>query len=282
MTTITSEQQQKRYITNNVIQARSKQDMAFSGEAQDKSFNYVIVADNHGSLNNKFILMNILNLIDWSTFLLNKKWKQLIIEKTCNDNTIKVGTTLTIIKIYPDKFIVDWIGDSSGKIYNIDEKKELWATKDHNYNNEEDIKNLMKNRFTIKNAWDIAVKDSSTLLSVKAKLFKKDDEGQNMTRSLGHSGVFSTLMNFDSETIERNPEKNYKVIAGTDGLWQMTCEEDLEFLCNKDNDALNISEFALSRWQQSWNWDNSKGTITKDSKFPEHNVDDIGVAVWMN
>jgi len=284
MASIVIEQQQKNtYISNHVIQASSKQDMTFNGKALDNSFDYVIAADNHGRLNNKFMLMNILNLIDWSTFLLNKNWKQLLIEKTCGDNSNRVGATFTIIKIYPDKFIVDWIGDSSGKIYDRDEKKELWTTKDHDYNNKEDIENLIKNGFTIKNASDIAVKDSSTIVSVHAKLFKKNNESINMTRSLGHSGIFAnSLMNFDSETIERNPEKNYKVIVGTDGLWQMTCKHDLEYLCNKDNDASDISGFALSRWKQTWIWDNSQGTMTKDIKFPEHNIDDIGVAVWNN
>lgn len=284
MASLATEQESRdTYISNYVIQASTKQDMSFSGKAYDNSFDYVIAVDNHGRLNNRFMLMDIFELMDWSTFLLNENWKQLLIEKTCSDDSADVGCTFTIIKIYPDKFVIDWIGDSSGKIYDIDEKKELWRTKDHDYNNKEDVENLIKEGFWVKIGWDVIVKDSSTVVSVKSKTLKKNNEGLNMTRSLGHSGIFaSSLMNFDSETIERNPEKNYKVIVGTDGLWQMTCKDDIEYLSSKEHDASDISEFALSRWKQSWNWDNSKGTITKDIKFPDHNIDDIGVAIWMN
>jgi serine/threonine protein phosphatase PrpC len=278
MAALTSQISQTLVMSSKVIQATSKQDIALHGFARDKSFSFILVADNHGRGLNKFYTKNIIENIDWSSFLLEKHWKKTLIKITSVDNTYCIGTTITIVKIYIDKIIIDWLGDSSAKIYS--NNSIIWETKDHDNKNIEDIQRLSSNHFEIKYGWDIQVIDSKNIKSIKSATFKKNMDGLNMTRALGHKGIYiDDIHNFDSKTILKKSGKKYKCIVATDGMWQMTCPGDLEFLSNHTTTANEIADFALQRWKQKWIHDNTMGTI-KTVSFPDWNIDDIGVAVY--
>ena len=75
--------------------------------------------------------------MDWGVLLSNREWQQTLKEMTCKFDTQKVGTTITIWKIYADRFECYWIGDSSGKLYSNNEL--LFQTRDHDYNNQDEL-----------------------------------------------------------------------------------------------------------------------------------------------
>ena len=273
--------QENKNISSCIIQATSKQDFIATGIVDDKSFKYIIVADTHGGLNTqKFIMVDKLKSISWDTLLLDEDWKISFIELMGLESSYKIGTTFTLLKIYEDKFIIDWLGDSSAKVYC--DNKLVWETVDHDINNEDDIKRLIKNGFIKKNEWDVTVIDSTTIKSTPSFTFKKNGDALNMTRSIGHNGIFIDKdYNFDTKVIIKEKEKKYKCIVGSDGLWQMTCEDDNQYISSLENDADNIADFAHKRWTQKWIHDNTHEKV-KDVEFPKSNIDDIAVAVYVD
>ena len=55
-------------------------------------------------------------------------------------NTTNIGSTLSVSKIFSDCIVNYWVGDSTIKIYKNSEV--LWKSKDHDYNNKEQITEL--------------------------------------------------------------------------------------------------------------------------------------------
>ena len=288
-------------ITDCVIQNESQQDFATSGTSKSGKFQYLVVADSHGhGIKKNYYTFRFANL-NWSTFLEEDDWQEQL-ENICNIPTSsRIGTTFSCVKIFKTHFEITWIGDSSIKIYKkgageiLEDGREssllIWQTKDHDYDNDEDITQLRKvkrnslptvSAWTIKNAWDIYALSPTMMLSNKAKNFTHyTGECTNMTRCLGHNGVFSRALGMVTEIVPRESTLEFfKIVAGSDGFWQVMCHEDQEFIV--DNFSEVLAEKARSRWEQDWTHDNSMGTLTKNVKIPAHNWDDVAVATWSN
>ena len=160
---------------NHTIQASSQQDFATSGTSQDGSFHYLVICDTHGKAPYfaayDFQLKELFESLDWKTILQEENFFELIQNKIKNIDTHRLGSTLSICKIYPDRFENYWAGDSSIKIYS--EGVEVWKTKDHDYNNEEDISRIQElNTFLrMKNAFDSVAETKTTIKQVKSKCF---------------------------------------------------------------------------------------------------------------
>ena len=272
-----------------IIQNDSNQDFATSGShnpEENTPFDYIVVADSHGRGYSSNFYTKMFGNINWGEFIGNIwtdsdiGWREILMDK-CNgkENTSHIGTTFTSVKITPEHFEVTWIGDSSAKIYKDGEL--VWETKDHDYNNSEDIeKYKFTDNFQMKDAWDIQAVSSTVMKSVKSKIIRLNFEGTNMTRCLGHKGNFARL-GFETKKITRE-EGKYKVIVASDGFWQVMSDEDIDFICDKENTAEILATKAQQRWEQPWEHDDSMGTITKDTKIPNDNWDDVAVATWSN
>jgi hypothetical protein len=102
-----------------------------------------------------------------------------------------------------------------------------------------------------------------------------------MTRVLGHQGCFAKY-GFDKAVINRKKDMTYKIVAATDGFWQVMSAEDISFISDKDNNSECLAKKARQRWEQAWNHDNSFGVINKNIYFPKHNWDDVGITTWSN
>jgi serine/threonine protein phosphatase PrpC len=269
-----------------VIQHLSKQDWVNFGKNDE--FDYMITADSHGCLINKTMLIDLFNETDWSEILSTDTWCEEIIKKS-NINSFKVGSTLTVLKIYPERIECYWIGDSSAKIYEFDEENKaslLWRTKDHDYNHKNDCESMLADKelfsgIIIKDTFDIQAITPTTVLSVPSKTFRIGTEGVNMTRVLGHQGCFAKY-GFDKAVINRKKDRTYKAVAGTDGFWQVMSVEDISFISDKCNDSECLAKKARERWEQAWTHDNSFGVKKEKVYFPKHNWDDVGVTTWSN
>ena len=210
-----------------VIQNESQQDFATSGTSKSGEFQFIVIADSHGrGIKKNYYTFRFSNL-NWSSFLEEEDWKEQL-ENICNIPTSsRIGTTFSCIKIYQTHFEITWIGDSSIKIYKkgageiLEDGREssllVWQTKDHDYDNDEDIAQLRKikrnslptvSAWTIKSAWDIHASSPTVMLSNKAKNFTHyTGECTNMTRCLGHNGVFSRALGTVSYTHLTLPTK---------------------------------------------------------------------------
>ena len=303
-------------LSCHTIQASSAQDFATtgtynpleytdgsdSGKTSEESFDFIVVGDSHGghSSDKKTFYTDLFQNINWGKLLAGRDgtaegihWQRQIKNLTTSGNygitdTYRLGTTLTIWKIYKDRFECYWIGDSSARLYS--ENNMIFKTKDHDYNNEEEIERIISNGGTSNPAWDITMKDKDTLLSIPAKTIGINSDKTNMSRVLGHRGSFLKGLDsltkvewfspFDYKVIPREDNKSYKIVTASDGFWQMTCDEDTEFIANIKNTSSELALEARKRWEATWKWDNSKGEIQEGVSLPYDNIDDICVATW--
>ena len=323
-------------LSSHVIQNTSAQDVALSGSTAE--FDWLLVADGHGSGSNKYLLKKLfLENIDWSILLTNPDFYKDDKNEDGNyinelyDKIQKVsrpeagrsrsklvaqGTTLSVVKIYPDRFECYHIGDSTVKIYESNEKNynKVMETHDHD-SNHPDMEALtqrtseahpcrrnwyhgftpLSNGIRTKNVLTPHVLNETTVTMRKSAYITFDDGSViNMTRSLGHIPSTGTIAKAEKNnhalslaqqsltktTFQRDSNKSYCVLAATDGVWDMVCDEDdvkfANIISTKGEAATEIATFARKRWLQEWNY--CFKNLTQKIIQSEGNIDDIGVS----
>lgn len=305
-----SHQSKLENISYAVSQNKNKQDWATGGTVEGL-FDYIIVADSHGKCNGKKdLFIKMFSNINWGEYLQNPEWKT-ILSNQCENiegigKTMRIGTTFTCVKIYQEYFEISWIGDSSAKIISYGTTSEpsksqiIWKTKEHDARNKEDIRVLEEHYlpqkingislFKKKFAWDIQATSPTTIENIKSYVFTINSknsygiESLNMTRSLGHSGLFNRELGFQTEIIPRKSNDLYKIIAATDGFWPVMCEEDEKNInALLENGASELCSIARKRWEKPWTHLPPDPSQKQDNVIiPKWNHDDIGVAVWNN
>ena len=65
--------------------------------------------------------------------------------------------------------------------------------------------------------------------------------------------AYSIPMGFERDVIPRDPNGKYKIIAGTDGFWQvMSAQDEKTVNASLQNGAPELCSIARQRWNQSW------------------------------
>jgi hypothetical protein len=96
-----------------------------------------------------------------------------------------------------------------------------------------------------------------------------------MSHALGHNNCTGDFISHVS--VPREEGKKYKVIAGTDGLWELIHDEThKEFLIDRKNQSEAVVNLASTLWNKEWDYKGSK------TSFPKSNIDDVAVATWSN
>ena len=278
---------QSNIINHFEKQATSAQDFATSGLSEDGSFHFLVIADTHGKKQFKNTydhqLKNLFQEMDWKTILQDTFFEH-IQEEIKKIDTLGIGSTLSICKIFEDRFEIYWAGDSTIKIYNNDD--EIWRTKDHDKNNENEKLRLKELSTFIKHrdGKDVEVVDDDTIKQFISPVFYFGDiyepDTVNMTHALGHNQNTGDFISH--ETVSRNHELSYKVVAGSDGFWQMTSNQDTPFIASRENTSQTLVEFADKRWKQLWKFISLDEGTHEGVTFPAHNIDDIAIACWNN
>tara|TARA_B100001063_G_C16777756_1_gene567173 strand:+ start:5537 stop:6388 length:852 start_codon:yes stop_codon:yes gene_type:complete len=274
----------KNTIGHIVKQASNEQDFATSGTSKNELFKYLVIADTHGSGLDKHMLRELFKSLDWSDILEKDNFFEIIQGEIKKHDTYRQGSTLSICKIYEDKFENYWAGDSTIKIYQ--NGNVIWRTEDHDYNNDENIRNLNDleqfKRFREEN--DVVATSSTCLKQVKAKKFYFGGEftidAFNMTHCLGHNQVSGDYICHD--TVMRAENTDYKVVAGSDGFWQVMCESDNNIISSKEISCADLADIAYNRWRQEWTFTELSGKQWEKIKFPGYNIDDVALACWSN
>ena len=140
----------------------------------------------------------------------------------------------------------------------------------HDQNHPEEMKKIEKMNVEKKIAWApeiLSEKDINMKMSYYYHFAPNDV--MNMTHSLGHNSI--TGKYFEKKTICRDPTKQYKVLLATDGLWDMSYQQDDSSFCKPEMTAPKMLDLALKRWKREWNYN---GKLTK---FPEGSEDDIAI-----
>lgn len=282
------EGESKRAITTAILQNIGKQDYIVTGEANDDTntensmFQFIVVIDGHGNsgfgteTQNK--TLNILKNIEWNMLLGIKDWQAGIFAMIGERDTKYSGATLSIIKIYNTHFDCWWVGDSSIKIYS--EGEEYWAMRDHCSCNWEKIDEQKNKGFNVIREMKPEILTPNTITMVESYRVQLNfHEKIAMSHSMGHNSATGTK--FEYQRLSRKPQKSYRVIVASDGLWDVVCKNDAMILSDKKlvPTAQDIMIWCVERWRQEWNYVFKNYPIQK-TRFPESNRDDIAIAVW--
>lgn len=256
-----------------ICQANSKQD--FIDMFTINNMDWMVIIDGHGHHINKskINLVTWLHQYDWRLFLGNfdKNYSprlnpiNIIQEKIgllfkC---TSGIGATMSIVRIIDNKKVtIWWRGDSSVKIY--ENNKFIGGTKDISITMQKE-KDRLENqginyvvddssyRPHVLSARRITMKPSYYIsFNINDKLM---EDRINMSQSIGHNGGCG----FSDNRVDYNLNKinNYKIVGGSDGLWDVfgETEEENEIIADLNTSASDLVNLALERWEQEWEYE---------------------------
>ena len=257
-------------VSSKIESLGSNQDYTITGSTDE--FDYLIILDGHGVGE----CIKCVKLLDWKTIVSKSSAKQIL--NTINRELLLHckslagdGTTISIVKIYKDKLCVFWLGDSQVHIL-VDDI--YYKTTNHNTENNIECKRET-NIIELQNTFKVVSEDTCKLKSNKYFVLSNGDV-LAMSRALGHD--FVTLQQFDEIEIPLNINSTIKILAATDGLYDMLFEEEpLRIYSNYE--AVDYTNLAKKRWMQNWNLYDEKLNILSPVSF-QNDMDDIGVIVY--
>jgi serine/threonine protein phosphatase PrpC len=243
-------------------------------------FNWAAVFDGHG--NNECIdFIRKIPLSTMNDFILTKTPIQSL-ANYINENLQYIessGSTMCLVKFYKDRIECFNCGDSQVVVYrngNID-----FISTEHNYLNKNE-RNRLENDVKFLPSMNIKMIDKDTLVSVYSEYIEWNDNGVRLacSQSLGHNGITGCMP--DKTIIPITLNDNYKVIIGSDGLWDMTMMNDnYEMTELYYMDAEDIMKRTIERWLQPWKMQDllNNDTTIHHCSYKPRQCDDISVVV---
>jgi hypothetical protein len=265
-----------------------KQDFVLTGsyESNEHRVYWIINCDGHGSGVYSDLIINFIRSLDLDEIM--KKDDPAGFIKSAlpsNDQTTHSGSTASLIKIFPDKAIVWWIGDS--EIMISDGETTIFKNTKHDLNNQTDLGKLegiaklvdrKKNKFVVidDHTMDIQL---GGYLSFVHDPYSNTFTKMNMTRALGHCSITDTIGHFERAIIPFEKDKKYTVVAYSDGVGDILQIHgaDENFILTEARKAKDIVDFAKKRWTQEWK---CKGYGDHKTHYPKHHIDDISCALF--
>ena len=271
-------------INTRINQLSKGQDYIITDQSIDletgEVFNWAAVFDGHGS--NECI--DFIRKIPSSTmndFIVSNTPIQLLAQHiNTNLTTIQSsGSTMCLVKFYRDRIECYNCGDSQVVVYRNGNIK--FISKEHNYLNKNE-RNRVSDDVTFIPSMNIKMTDKDTLVSVYSEYIEWNDDLTRLacSQSLGHNGVTGCAP--DRTIIPIDPNDNYKVIIGSDGLWDMTMMDDKHEMTELYYmDAEDIMKQTTDRWLQTWKMQDLLNNDTKIHycSYQPRQCDDISVVV---
>ena len=265
-------------------QLSKKQDYIICEQAIDNEtgelFNWCAVFDGHGS-DDCIQFIREIPITTMNNFISSKNPIENLYKYINQRLKMRVssGSTMCLTKIYQNRIVCSNCGDSKAAIYK--NGKIEFVTQEHSFQNKNEFFRLANN-VTYLPSSDIEIVDDSTLVSVYSEYIRWNIDYTKLScsQALGHNGVTGCAP--DTVTISITPGDRYKVIIGSDGLWDMIIKEndkDMLQLWGMDADA--IMKQTTERWLQPWNMVdvlNDDDTV-RYAQYQPHQCDDIAVVV---
>jgi serine/threonine protein phosphatase PrpC len=285
-------------LTSAIKQSIQAQDMILTGEYHDdldakNNFQWIVCADGHGSYLPSDIqcVISLFREFDWEDIILcnsAQEFSEKINNVLKKFKTTYSGATLSIVKIYADHFDCYWIGDSEIRIFKNNE--EIFRIESHNHTNESEMQRIKDLSIPISDTKNMKLLDEGTITMIDEGHyfhFELNDKC-NMTRTFGHNQQCKEFMEYTR--VERyassGPADKYKIVVGSDGLWDMVADFDHKYISDPINEAQQLVDFASDRWYQKWIFtreDVDGNTISSPAQFKPNTsqIDDVCVATWM-
>ena len=240
-------------MSHHEIQVDSKQDMVRQGvDAAGRP--WTVVCDGHG----KGKVIDCLRAADWEELLTTEEpiaSARILVDSLGERATFRDGSTISIVRVTESSINCSWLGDSEIRIYK--DGDELWRSPRHGCGNDEELSSSHVTKLTRAPAWSLTVIDDNTITMEEGLYFHygydpitKEEEKLAMTRALGHNGRTSTVPQKASIPIDKAGE--WRVVTGSDGVWDMIHDGDVPFLSSFESDAKTITEFVEARWKKEW------------------------------
>jgi serine/threonine protein phosphatase PrpC len=193
---------------------------------------------------------------------------------------VSSGSTMCMVKLYSNRIECINCGDSQVAVYKNGSIE--YMSCEHNYENEKERERL-KSVVKFVPSSNIKMIDSNTLINIPSEYIEWDLPGSYTilacSQALGHSSITGYDPEYKVISITENDQ--FKVIIGSDGLWDMIMKDDIADVNNLYHmDAPTIVEQTTNRWLQLWNMRdviNNKPMI--QCRFTPKQCDDIGVFV---
>lgn len=233
---------------------------------------WMIIIDGHGKHRvslppNAPDLITWLKQYEWTT-LIEKCTGQtfdpigIIIDEIENAyvSTAGIGATISIACVSPRNVKMWWRGDSMIKLYEdgfVVASTYNWTIQD---NPEKERLNKQGIQFKIEHSHQIKALNDTQMTMVYNPYFifsprtSPVKDKINMTQVIGHDGVTGVCNNFTSYTFLQ--EKNYKLVGGSDGLWDVMSDTNTDriWMSSQITDAAQLVGKALERWRQPWEY----------------------------
>ena len=270
-----------------IVEGEKNQDFIKIGKYLTNYY-WIVCCDGHGD--NSFI--NLIKNLPWDNIMGKENSYEYLINilknsvNLYNDNS---GSTLAMVKIFPNKIYTLTIGDSRILIFKNSQK--LYKSNPHNLKN-----NIEKERFKHdKNCKKIVKKMFPFIISnveqeinyIKYITFNKDVT-LNMTQSIGHKDITGYYP--EHCCFCYNNTDKIKILVGSDGFFDMIILDENNCHHIKDNNDLLIMDIdelinkVEQRWRQEWiyYWNmNNKDDFIRTT-FEKNTIDDISLAIWSN
>lgn len=304
----------KEFFSKSLLQNTSRQDAC--GFIKGEEYSILWCSDSHGKRDGKkYVIRDFLNAIpdeQWFEYLSQENFhlderdehgvfKSLLfkdIDKTKFEDT---GATLTIVKIYPDKFECFRLGDSPIYIWR---DGEIILHSEHDDEIKEDLIHLKERKHFDKIGLicDNGIEDSHDILPLSPKTITVKSSPYiwwdvntklNLTRCLGHNNPTRFLKrkkndenvklslpswNMTKHVIQRQPETKEKVVITSDGITNVTGEFDFPTFYSSKS-SCEIMCLAYSRWKQPWVY-KYEGVTDQIQTLPDWNRDDMAIVSW--
>jgi serine/threonine protein phosphatase PrpC len=274
-------------ISSSINQLCNGQDYTYIDDITEfvgESCKICIVFDGHGSDS----IINFIRSISNNTMneIVSVKNPVENLAKYINDNlnynrNITTGSTMCLVKIYSNRIECVNCGDSQVAIFKNGSLE--YMNKQHNFTNEKERERL-KDKVNFVPSTNIKIVEKDKLISVYSEYIEWNFKNESLllacSQSLGHSD----RTGYDPEytTIPIIKGEKYKIIIGSDGLWDMVIVEDeLDMKSLSTKNANELMKQTTERWLQKWNMQdvlNNNEAIMRYSFTPKQ-CDDISVIV---
>jgi len=243
--------------------------VVFDGHGDSKVINFIRSISNE-NMNN---ILKLPNPIEKIANYINNHY---LIQNTY----ASTGSTMCMVKLYSNRIECINCGDSQVAVYKNGSIE--YMSREHNYENEKERERL-KSVANFVPSSNIKMIDYNTLINVYSEYIEWKLPGSNTmlacSQALGHRGVTGYDPEYKVIPITENDQ--FKVIIGSDGLWDMIMKDDIGDVNNLYHmDAPTIVQQTTSRWLQLWNMRdvlNNKPMV--QCTFSPRQCDDIGVFV---
>lgn len=261
------------------------QDMVRNGRATSvvtgREFDWWLLCDGHGTSQ----VINALRTVDLNPLVAQSDPAEALQTYLKDNNVITIGltsgATMVLTRVFSDYAECISVGDSEFRVY--EDNTLVYKSTTHSPDNAEEIQRLRKTHplATISEETRPILLSETRISNQSAKrVYFGNGVVLAPTQALGHKGV--TGLAPEVYTISFQPGRSYRIIAGSDGVFDMEipeCEKDIHVL--QKGTAEEIVTFYKNRWLQIWEYMEtpSSKAVKQRFRWTEAQSDDISAYV---